>query len=210
MSQSGRYIGNPLYDGLTDASTGTATTSMASANSGGYNSYSNQQQQQHQTPADISASSRRQAFGYGSNTGSYYGTSNLTRSSLLRPHSHDLYDDGGYHDRGHQQTSGTGQGRYNTTDSSGSAGSASRYLELPNAGGLHGGLSFDVATSSSSRPMTSAPFRHHSVDSPDQIRRMHTRSAATTGQHRYDDALQLILTKTIYCLKFVLVPVTFF
>lgn len=136
MANSGVGRFNPLYS-VAGESAASKTASKTTEEADFYISSSRGQN-------NGGASSRRQAFIYGS---SFYDHG-------LRPRGHDLFEAAEYNpryqDRFHLQVPTTTVG-YNNRYSFDSA--------RPRKNGLES--------------TASASFRHHSVDSPDQIRRMH-------------------------------------
>lgn len=132
MSQSTpHYIGNPLFEASTVAST-TTTSTISSA------SYYNQH--------DVV--SRRQAFVYGSASGSeaFYGSEQP--GIRLRPRSHDMFNTPYGYENGAQ------------------AGSSSRYLDVPSTS-----YRYSVDGNLRTTPLTASSLRHHSIDSPEHARR---------------------------------------
>ena len=159
----GRYIGNPLYDGLTDSSSATAATTSQNSNS---------YPLPHNANLDLngghsSAVRRRQAFynaGGSSGTSFYDHTTSVTasRKSTTTAYKRQASDDPSMLSRHYGEYGG----------SSGTSGSEryETYLRPPGASSGYARSSFDGSKIGNSNAVVSHERptfpRHHSIDSP--------------------------------------------
>ncbi len=158
----GRYIGNPLYDGLTDSSSATAATTSATSNTYHHNL-------PHNANLDLNSSAvrRRQAF--------FNSAAERTSSSYYNHHS-----GGGPNSASYKRQASDDPAlrhHYRERDyGSSSSGSYGDYLQPPNPTGGYSRSSYDGVTTSigaasastlnlDQRSSSMLP-RHHSMDSP--------------------------------------------